>query len=577
MKTLFKTFQFACFVLAITSVMAQVKKQPQTNKVVVKTSPTKPTLKPEDYKFYLLALASKTRFTKDFEYNGDYKKLLSNTSIFDTRDMKEVKSWYNYQRSHYGKEKVVKQFSNGDIFFIYELGRDNEYFVLVSPNGDIKYKTPSFVSSEYPETTNRGKLTLNDELNKVLYIRNGDVWIANFDVATGKVTGDKQITMIGTFSYSGRPWHWYENTVCIDKLFLNISTGALLDVNQVPLIEELFRNAGNRTFNDALKKYGASRPTSPNKRWIFLSVYHPDYHLPKDATLEKKDGTFFFDCKDFSVKRIGPAFHFTNWDGWQTNPFWIGDEVFLAAPIDYELPYKSRVRVSPNVLAEKYKEVFVVDLQKQMNQTVIGSKQVTYRVNKRDFLINVFTYNGGEQKRLQGDFSWLATTNPQFVNSSPRGQRIILDYSSLITNPAHKQLVNTMPKKVIVFNTKTLTTDSLDFEGDGFSKSSNYTIPGLLYWLDEEHIIFSLDSRIVGVAKQGTYIENLNTKKKTKLVSYMIDTNGLSNIASMEEQKTVFFNANGYLFRCNFDGSGLIKLSEEQNYFRNLMPFLPSN
>ncbi len=76
-------------------------------------------------------------------------------------------------------------------------------------------------------------------------------------------------------------------------------------------------------------------------------------------------------------------------------------------------------------------------------------------------------------------------------------------------------------------------------------------IETLFLWTTDNHLLFS---RKENISVQGTYLFDTETGLKTKLTSYLLE-----NAIILEDADLIVFKANGELYKCNLNGSNLVK------------------
>ena len=552
--------------LTYSNVLAQVRVAKPSTKVgsrpnVQVAMPPKskfPLLKPEDYKYYFLAYNNETKFDNELRHFTDYDAAPLHTSIYDVRTMQEVRPWYSYNRNSIYKYPVLPRpriLPSGDLFFVYNPNSDRSgVYVLTAPNGTLRY---AFASNDAKFVGDRGAQVINEECNRIVYWKERDIWTANFDPQTGKFSGDRQVTKVGIFN-SIAPWNWYKETLCIDDYFVNLSTGQILDDKQVP-------KADPYSYTYGTNEYAKLGPgfLSPNRRWIYLMSVKPEI-ANSDFMIEKaggkmKDGTYFFDCQDFSIKKVAPIFSFDDFNF----PFWVNGETFLAAPHDFLR------EINPNTNVAKYYNIYKVDLQHPMLNTTTRKQfshvNIGTGIVDTDFLL----YDDKDQKRIIGDFSWLNRIPRQSISASPTGKRIIIKSNSFF-DPQYVQFGGDKNLKRIVYNSQNNAVEPFDI----LNLDAKYE--PTLFWLDDERVVFSLNSEEVGVSDQGTYLYNFATKQRVKLTPYLLQKDR-SPVVALLEANTILFLANGYLWKCNGDGTDVQKTTIKPGILQELTPFLLPN
>lgn len=509
-------------------------------------------LKPEEYKYYFLAISP------DSKYDNTPRNFYPNSipmvySIYDVRTMKEVRPWYNTPELKsspiFSSESFFKILPSGDLFFMVKQGFLGSWYVCTNKNGQLKYSIRAD-----DRNMERKEFLVNNEITKASYIKNNDLWVADFDVNSGKFSSDKQVTSLGIFNsgfISSTIFHWYENTIIMNHannhIYIDINTGNLLD------------NLTKFEYNRQKVTYGHSL-VSPNGRWVYIKGLD-----------ETSRTSVFFDCKEFKLKNVKPSF-LTD-DRGKTDVFWIGEETFLASPFTVRNSRSVPRNIDNSVFAS---QAFQIDLNNNLPQNAsIGyyNKKFTFvntLGNNEESSFQQYRYSDfGDSYISEGDFSWLSGYLRETYSIGPKAHNLLLTYESVATGSNYNSLVE--PNKCSIYDViKREIHDLHLFESLAADKQDIYSN---YYWLDEENLLFNFTVHQVGISNQGTYIYHIPTRKKVKLNSYPI-SNMTTDIVSMSEVKQVVFKANNFLWKCNFDGSELVKVGDRTTNFQILQRFI---
>lgn len=255
--------------------------------------------------------------------------------------------------------------------------------------------------------------------------------------------------------------------------------------------------------------------------------------------------------------------------------FGLEKKYFLASPFTVRDERSVPRNIINGVFASQAFQINLSDNLPQNATIGYANKKFTYRAtlggHEEESSFQQYRYDGfGGSYISGGDFSWLSSYLLNDYSVGPKASNLFLTYKSVATDYNYNSLIQS--NKYSIYNViKREIHDLHFFESLPVEKQDIYSS---YYWLDEENLLFNFTVGQVGISNQGTYIYHIPTRKKVKLNSYPI-RNMTTDIVSMPEIKQVVFKANNFLWKCNFDGSELVKVGGDRTTnFQALQRFI---
>lgn len=444
-------------------------------------------LNPADYRYYFVGSVNRPgSVLQRYHPTGNVNNITDIAAVIDARTLKDLNIWVDNSRAF----QYTKQLPSGDLFTFDGAGfiSTSNTVGLFSPTGQLRYYKPAFIpiKSMYSGGI---PVVLSSDQKHGAYIKDNDIWTADFVVSTGNFINQKQLTQTGIFT--GQPiWNMYGKTIAIGNYLVSMETGQIINLNETKL----------RFGLSEYMKSGIDMGTehiSPSRRWIYFQG--GDF---------RNYGNYVFDCSTFTQVSLG------QFDSQRY--YWASDNT-LAISIGRD-----------------------------------GSVDKAILLDVNQGITKAIEIPDGEQM----------FENEVYLTPSP-------DHRYFLINP---QKAN---KRAKVFNTQTRSLQELNFywpmRGYAFSK---------VFWLGPDDILFNQHEGQVGTDQKGTYLCNVKSREVKKITAYTIDNDqptyswSKPSVVGLPGANIILFVANGYLFRCQFDGSDLKQMSTKPNEILLYAPFL---
>ena len=340
----------------------------------------------------------------------------------------------------------------------------------------------------------RNNIIPNNDLTTYYYVKNNDIWKVNLNLTTGALYNDSKITELGIF-YNIHDFIAYKNNLLIK---LNPKTFKL-DLNSKSISESNEIDLTSR-INDQMElyKYDYSK-CSPDHKY-FLNIYSK---LISSTIYERSSLIDISSLNSYDV----------NLDN---------EEIFGVAWLNNQAGF-----CVTGVSRRKINSIYKYDFERKEKFKILE-------------LGNTFEY-----MKFKEEASLILLGKS--INISRGGTKIILPFSKTGFYP-HDYEYNIFDSKL-----KNVSKDlELTKEVTFYSGSKNLTN---FLWTTDSHILFSTKENI---NIQGTYILNVDTHEKVKLMPYILE-----NALILEDANILIILSNGQLYKCNLDGS---KFSKVDNF-----------
>lgn len=263
-------------------------------------------------------------------------------------------------------------------------------------------------------------VAFSPDLKTILYVKGGDIWVANVNYQTGKSYNDKQLTQLGIFPSDVKVINWFENNVIFGiqpKYQINIVSGEISEV-------EKYRN--EIRFNPYVGNYlGDNYPgnhVSPNRRYCIVANREQPSSILDMKNLSIKNINISFyesDCSWLSdsialvLTKIDEKFQFYKLDcntGKATNVLADIPESFVSERFHYETTYYERnvpKNISPNstyIMLPFYDKDF--DVQDRLHdnaELMIFNLKNNQEVIKSEVRFNAYDGNSGYYEWISDD------------------------------------------------------------------------------------------------------------------------------------------------------------------------------